>query len=348
MKIPAYLGGFVRFAAVAVLLGGCRSSGASPGVATGLVPGGLNAAVPRVHVGPHRVWVAPDIARYRRLLFISDAYGERVDILSMPDLVLKGRVVGFTHQLFRGLCSDNGGNVWVVSTYGGISSLPYGVLTKLAHDGKVLKSMTFSYGVPVSCAIDPTTRDLAVTEVYPQGGVVIYEGGAGPGRVIRNPQQFDYEWDGYDTSGNLWVDGGGASANPLLSNCTASTCTTIPITGGKIYYPGFLQYVVGEKSWYIADGNCNNTYESLCIYPISNNGVLGTAITVTDPQRQACSLLAQGAITNGKSRVLAGVASCGRRGRQLSIALWKFPAGGVWTHDTTMEVGDGGVAISEK
>ncbi|MGB8966419.1 MAG: hypothetical protein WCB99_12325 [Candidatus Cybelea sp.] len=268
-----------------------------------------------------------------------------MNIYSMPDLTLKGQVMGYKYSFMQGECADRSGNIWVTSVFNNGSSF-YGQLIKLAHDGTLLSSMYFPYGFPNSCAVDLTTGNLAVTEVpySGPGAVVIYAGGGGPGKPIMNPQMPFVSYDGYDSSGHLWVDGTDDKGKFILSSCGASSCTTIPITGGTIDGPGFVQYAVGEKTWYIednGDAGCDSTNAS-CIYPVSNKGVLGTPISLTDTHGQPCDVY-QGVIANGKSRVLAGPGRCGRH---FLVARWNFPAGGPWTNHTS----DSGLgaAISQK
>jgi hypothetical protein len=161
--------------------------------------------------------------------------------------------------------------------------------------------------------------------------------------VIKNPNQTWYAWDGYDTSGNLWEDGKNGKGASIISRCGASSCHTIPISGGKIK-AGWLQYAVGEKTWYVGS-RCDDA-NAYCIYPVSASGVLGKPITLTDPQGHPVGIV-QGVITNGRRRVLAGPAIYGKPPHLHDVvALWNFPAGGSWIDDTS-SIGSG-AAISQK
>jgi hypothetical protein len=268
----------------------------------------------------------------------------------MPDLTLKGQVAGFGNEIMAGECADRSGNIWVTSQDHYYGPDQDGTLTKLAHDGKVLRSMEFPSGFPDSCAVDPTTGNLAVTERFSgtsAGALVIYVGGSGPGKKITNPQQSSYFWDGYDTSGHLWVDGWGNNGRFILSQCSASNCSTIPISGGKIYDAGFVQYAVLQKTWYVADEYCGYKF-SVCIYPVSRSGVLGTAIPLTNSRGQKQCLINQGVITNAKSPVLAGGMLSNGTCSSHSVDLWNFPAGGRPTQSTAIAKMPVGAAISDK
>jgi hypothetical protein len=262
----------------------------------------------------------------------------------MPDLTLKAQVGGFGNEFMAGECADRSGNIWVT----GDDEYAGGELIKLAHNGQLLGSIQIYNDQPYSCAVDPTTGNLAVTEngynYYNPGAVVIFARARGTGKVITNPQQFFYRFDGYDTSGNLWEDGSGSGF--ILSRCSASSCSTIPISGGKIYGAGFVQWAVGQKSWYIGDVACNNL-RVFCIYPVSRSGRLRTPIQLSDPQGHSICQTSQAVITSAKSRSLVGSFYDYNCGGDYGVARWNFPAGGLPTNFTTDVFGEG-AAISYK
>jgi hypothetical protein len=68
-----------------------------------------------------------------------------------------------------------------------------------------IATLTESTGEPISCAIDPTTGDLAVT-ILSDGNVVLYQNAKGSGTVMSTPLIEAY-FDGYDAKGNLFADG---------------------------------------------------------------------------------------------------------------------------------------------
>ncbi|HEY1884327.1 MAG TPA: hypothetical protein VGG51_14960 [Candidatus Cybelea sp.] len=137
-----------------------------------------------------------------------------------------------------------------------------------------------------------------------------------------------YFFDGYDRRGNLWVDGYTKNSTSVVASCRGSRCRTIPISGGTIYQPGFVQYAVGQKTWYVADRRCGGR-SRFCIYPVSASGVLRKKITLTDAHGKPVCDMFQGAITDAGSRVFVGgvgnglVKNCG----VTSVARWNFPAG---------------------
>jgi hypothetical protein len=254
------------------LLAGCGSAGSQSQLGpSGLGSSGLNAAQPgtdllsrlsdmstlAVKPGPphpdhHRSWVSPDVRKARSLLFVSDFGTYDVYIYTLPGLVLKGTLTGFYAP--DGECSDKDGNIWVTNS--GTQQI-----FKLSRGGTILNTLNTGFD-PASCAVDPTTGNLAVTDLTGNsaGEVLIYPNASGTPTVYTNPAQFYYDFDGYDSSGNLFVDGfafeepGGVNLNYLpfiLSELPkgGSSLETINITGcahvpqcGNIYYPGMVQW----------------------------------------------------------------------------------------------------------
>ncbi|MGB8910550.1 MAG: hypothetical protein WCC84_17530, partial [Candidatus Cybelea sp.] len=192
----------------------------------------------------HRAsWVSPDVKKTRAVLFASDAGTDDVYMYTMPGLELKGTRTGFDNP--AGECNDSAGNVWVVSQ--GTSPK----ITELSHAGKILgKPLADPTGYPSSCAIDPTTGNLAVTNIggfsSTAGDVLVYANAKGTPTVVSNPSTYSYYFDGYDDSGNLFADGRTQSGSFVLSECAAgcvgATMTTISISGGPIDFPGFVQW----------------------------------------------------------------------------------------------------------
>ena len=122
------------------------------------------------------------------------------------------------------ICSDTQGNVWV--GYGGGSLLEY------AHGGSAPIAQLYlpRYFYGESCAVDPTTGDIAVAEQSEGHGwnVAVFQDIYGTPEIYTNPS-FAIQFMGYDNQGNLFISGqddkkikfaelpGGASGfSPLL------------------------------------------------------------------------------------------------------------------------------------
>ncbi len=104
-----------------------------------------------------------------------------------------------------------------------------------------IKTLTTSTGEPVGCAINPATGDLAAT-IISTGQVVIYTKASGSGTVSQSPL-IEAFFDGYDKSGNLYVDGfnnaGGVGFVELPKG--TNTWETLS-TSNSIEFPGQVQY----------------------------------------------------------------------------------------------------------
>src|SRR5579862_2898865 len=105
-----------------------------------------------------------------------------------------------------GLCSDASGDVYITDGEQGLiyaypagASLPDDVIDDRPEQ-------------PISCAVDPTTGNLAVTNdlSLSSGNVAIYAPGSdSKPTTYAAPNMTSYAFAAYDPSGNLYVDGGG-------------------------------------------------------------------------------------------------------------------------------------------
>lgn len=132
-------------------------------------------------------------AKKRDLLYVGDIYD--VTVYSYPDGKLEGRLKGFYE--IAGECVDKRGDVFIVDT-GDSKIIEY------AHGGKVpVATLQASASNPIGCALDPTTGNLAVSG----GNVTIYPNAEPPAKVYTDPNMSEFGWCGYDSAGDLYVDG---------------------------------------------------------------------------------------------------------------------------------------------
>lgn len=179
--------------AAAALLCGC-SGGGSP--ALGIARTAQNSP----DLG--RSWMAPDTKKHD-LLYLSDEEADDVYIYSWPGLKLKGTLTGFDAP--NGECADNAGDVYVANE-------DKSQVLEYAHGGtSPIKTLTDSGEYPVGCAVDPSTGNLAVTNIdTPKGGpgnVAIYPDASGTSATYTAPAFYYYFFCGYDGDGDLFVDG---------------------------------------------------------------------------------------------------------------------------------------------
>jgi hypothetical protein len=285
---------------------------------------GVKPATP--HPDHHKSWVSPDIARAPRLLFVSDFVNSDIYIYSMPLLRLKGTLTGFGGP--QGECSDAQGNVWVTNT-------SFAQILKLSRTGSIENTLKDTSGYPIDCAIDPTTGNLAVTNIVDAGSapgaVVIYPNASGTPTSYTNPNQRNYYFAGYDPSGNLFFDGKDSSGNFILSELPkgSSSARTVNVSGGTIYFPGMVQWYPAGNYLAVGDQNCGDAVAS-CVYWVSVSGTAGTITGTTNLSSSSggtiCDMI-QGVILP-QTKNIAGSDLGGCSSAPSTTYRWAFPAGG--------------------
>lgn len=300
---------------------------------------------PRVHRDRRKSWISPDVGRAPRLLFISDIGTDDVYIFTMPAMTLKGTITGFNEP--QGMCSDTSGNIWITNTNAE-------QILKYSRTGTLLATLTDSYGYPAGCAVDPATGNLAVTDIFGVSGagqILVFPGGSGTPAVLTNPDGYYYYFAGYGPGSSLWVSGRTFSSNNyILSSCNASSCSTIPISGGTIYFPGAVQWDNAAGTWVAFDQVCGNT-DAACSYPVSGSGVLGSATTYLDYDGGPVCDMAQAVIAaNGYKYVAGGDYNFRTTTTASASYRWAYPAGGSPTNynDSVVFSNPIGAAISTK
>jgi DNA-binding beta-propeller fold protein YncE len=149
-------------------------------------------------------WVAPDVKK-SDLLYVSDQGTNDVYILSYPDGRLEGTLTGFDVPV--GLCVDAAGDVFVANTYGSN-------VIEYAHGGTTpIQTLNEPGSLPLDCAVDPKTGDLAVTNsAEGSASVSIYKDAQGEPTTIADPSMSYMDYCGYDNRGDLFADGTGSGA----------------------------------------------------------------------------------------------------------------------------------------
>jgi hypothetical protein len=264
-------------------------------------------------------WALPG-AKSQQLLYVSDPGSNDVYMYAYPSLKLAGTLTGFSEP--QGECTDSKANVWIANT-------AKHEIVEYAHAGtKRLKTLKDPSGWPLSCAIAPTSGNLAVTNIYDLSGagtVLIYAGASGTPKSYSNPSQYYYYFDGYDSKGNLYVGGRDPNGNYILSVLPngGSTMSTVGLSGGTIYFPGTVEWV--GKSLVLGDQICGNTASS-CLYETSVSGSTAT-ISGTTSLGGSCDVV-QASIISG---TVAGGDFEYCYYSKSGVDTWPYPAGGSHT-----------------
>lgn len=263
-------------------------------------------------------WMSPAAGTARSLLYISDAQAFDVYVYTFPDLKLTGILTGFDRP--EGECSDAKGDVWITNNQAN-------EILRYHHGGtKVVSVLADPLGYPAGCALDPSTGDLAVTNLFDfsgSGGVLIYKKATGTPRAYTNPSQVYYYLDGYDDKGNLYVSGKSASGAYTLSVLARGkhAMSTVSISGAKIFFPGTVLWT--GSSLLLGDQRCRHAKTS-CLYEAVVSQTKAR-ITRRIPLTGSCDV-AQVAVEDG--RVAGGdYWRCGGDGRN-STDVWAYPRGG--------------------
>jgi hypothetical protein len=136
----------------------------------------------------------------------------------------------------QGTCTSNGeGTFWVTASRSDeIEEFKFGGTSPV-------KTLSESTGEPASCAIDPTSGNMAVT-ILSDGDVILFTKAGGRGSVMSTPLIEAY-FDGYDPSGNLWADGfDDDDAFALIELPKGSSSFKSIAISNSIGFPGAVQW----------------------------------------------------------------------------------------------------------
>lgn len=193
----------LRYMLIAICLGmllpGCGNQMSAPPTSIGAIPAA------RTHPSLRRAWMDP-AASSGDLLYVSSS--NDVYAYSYPQGHLAGTLEGFYSPL--GECVDSNGDLFVVTLkdQSGSSSIIY----EYAHGGtEPIATLNDPAGAG-SCAIDPTTGNLAVANWAdsnnPYGhyaDVAIYAGARGNPTIYYSSEFGSFGFCGYDPKGNLYL-----------------------------------------------------------------------------------------------------------------------------------------------
>ncbi|MFZ0682866.1 MAG: hypothetical protein WA428_04790 [Candidatus Cybelea sp.] len=325
------------------------ASGDTPAPPSGAGPLRLATSVARwaapAHPDRRPSWSSPGLAKAKGpLLFVSDSGTASVYIYSLSTLQLLSTITGLDQP--QGECSNTHGDVWITDTNAA-------EVYEVTHHGQLENELAVPDGYPVGCAWDKKTGTLAVMELFNgsggQGAILLYKGGSGSPVSITNPEQYYYNFGGYDPRGNLFVDGRAANGTFMLSELPKGqkTAYTLAVSGGTIYFPGMVQWDPSTANLVVGDQSCANTYAS-CVYALKLGGstatITGSTTFLNYSGGGVCDLV-QGVIFNNR---IAGSDNdfCGSTAS--ATYTWSYPAGGkASAYNNSTDVTPVGAAISQ-
>jgi hypothetical protein len=219
---------------------------------------------PTVPIHSSRSWMLPE-AKTKNLIYVVDG-GTDVDVLTFPGYKLVGTLTGFSES--TGVCSDTHGNVWIANA--GTESL-----IEYAHGGTTpIATLDDPNQYPISCAFDPKSGDLAVSNlsVAPSlpDNIGIYARESGPPVLYPDPKLNPILYLSYGPGSRLFFDGTIGTGKFAMARFVEGTFTRIRIRGAKITSGiGGVQY---------ADGMLTTTAhgygQTALIYQMSDSGTI--------------------------------------------------------------------------
>jgi hypothetical protein len=288
------------YAALA-LLSGCASESSAPVMPQ--PPANAGAFAPHRDGKPS--WMAADLAR-SDLLYVSDVGTGDVNVYSYPQGRLRGQLTGFVRP--SGLCVDRHGDVYVTDLFASqIVEFPHGSTTPL----RTIKDPNED---PGDCAVDPSTGNLAVSNVSTpysaSGDVVIFDRAKGRPHAYHDPTLFYYQFCGYDGVGNLYVDGVAGGQFALAELPDAGKKFTNITVDQKIAFAGAVAW--DGKDLAVGD------YEANVIYEFSISGSTGKTVGETHLKGADYPV----------GFWLAGATVIGPNDEGANVMFWNYPAGG--------------------
>ena len=288
---------------------------------------------PPASVAASGAWMSSH-AKGSSLLYVADTVGSAVNVYSAATFDPFGILVGFANP--HAMCVDAAQDVYVPD-----SALDR--ITEYAHGAvEPKRTLADDHGDPVSCAVDPKSGDLAISNaVGPSstlGSVIVYHGAKGsPAKYTASGFQ-RYLFIGYDDTGNLFLDGLGSGSEVQLAELRKGKSTFKSIAMNQaILSPGA---VVWDGAFLAVGDTLANT-----IYQFK---VAGSKATVHGSTTLGgAAEVFQFWLTGGTSKHPQATGVLGADFAAGAVYKWPYPAGGKPLKSITGLEGPEGVAISQ-
>jgi hypothetical protein len=263
---------------------------------------------------PNRPWMQPG-ARAKNLLYVSDYWNDAVYVFEYPAGKLVGTLTGFNGP--NGECADSAGDVWITDTL-------QSQLVEYKHAGTTpVATLKDPQEYPLGCAVDPTSGNLAVTDIYGSGSpslsagnFVIYANASGtPEGPYYDSLMYYMYFCGYDDRGNLFFDGESYGGQFRLAELPADSSSIVDISLSRtIGQPGAVQW----DGRYVAVGDQSSNVIDQIQVSASSGTIAGST------QLRRAKDVVQFWIYGSKV--------VGSDALRRDVGLWKYSAGGSPTH----------------
>ncbi len=255
----------------------------------------------------------------RNLLYASTEGDQPLSVYAYPGGKMVGSLSGPIGP--RGLCADKRGDVFVPFVY-----IPGGV-DEFAHDGGApIAYLGFPYDWENGCSVSPATGALAVVTGPGalQAAAVVYRyrhpRGWGLERIYGISSMKTAAYCGFDSDGNLFVDGMSSSGSFVLAELPKGTRAFVTLSvSQRVSGAGQVQW----DGKHLAIGDTGVSPSVVYQFVVSGSTATETGSTKLDGSTQVEQFWIRDAtlVAPDPSR------SCGT-GEKGCIALYHYPAGG--------------------
>jgi hypothetical protein len=321
-------------AAVAVLAACSGGSGSqiapsSPGMTGNAIGSGVHmnskrlpliAAHANVHIQKYhgKNWMEPG-ANKNRLLYVSDYNNSIVQVFNYPSQGTQnppaGTLTGFENP--QGECVDKSNNVYITNT------TAENVLVYAWGASSPSMTLNNSGEYPVGCSVDPTTGNVAVSDIFSPttglGAVTVFPSGSTNGTTYTEPGGLlECFFIGYMPNGDLYVDGFSSFGFGMAYlPAGSSSWSAVSFSGATINFPGGVQ--TDGTNLDVGDQSGSGGYSVIHQCSASGNTVTcGSGATGL----QSSTDVVQYFIKRGIKGVIGPDASTG------NANTWAYPAGG--------------------
>lgn len=323
MRITRY----ALVAAIAALLAGCGGSSVSGSIPASQIRPMLNQSSRR------------DASRKgKELVYLSDSESN-VYVYSYPQGEFIDKITGLGGP--EGECVDGSGDVWVALA-GSNEIVEY------AHGGTEPIATLSDPGSPVSCAVDPVTGNLAVTNFDP-ATIEIYPQAQGSPTSYSSSDFGGYYYCTYDNSGNLFADSpretGMIAELPHGSDTLEAVKLSQNLAPSSMQWDGSYISIIGElpPNAHVDHGG-GGAKGPVHVYRIAVSGSAGTIVSdnsLKSPDGKHVGDLVQYWIA-GNAIIGPGFYAQGKEG----LLTWRYPKGGHAIQKLSAPWGPWGVALS--
>jgi hypothetical protein len=275
-----------------------------------------------IHPDQRRSWMSPDAKKKNMLLYISDEVTDDAYVYTYRGGNRVGKLVGTLSgfNVPAGECVDKVGDVFITNSQAQtVSEYAHGGTTPIA----TLNDLSGEF--PFACSVDPTTGNLAVTNLfsaYGAGNIAIFANAQGTPAIYSGAAFQGMYYAAYDNAGNLFFDAtSSGSGNFQFGELPKGSATLETVTlNQSIGFPGGVTW----DGKYVVVGDQN----APAVYQFTVSGGAGTEVGAT--QLTGASGIVQFATPQKRAGAKNPQASTviGPSCTANTTGVWTYPAGG--------------------